>query len=161
MHSPLHLSTTSYFLPNVTNRIKMNILRFSAEKGRPPMDRTVSYTEVFSLSILFNLKFPVPVSRLDIHFQVPLSHLSSGHHHHPQRPRPHRGFQSIRACGALDFRREHRSECRKFGLYGKPVFRKPRRWLRLHFRGVEIRGRFPSPPHGKLKCPSRGQERGD
>ena len=37
-----------YSSPNVINHIKMNILCFSIDKGRPPMDRAVSYTEVYS-----------------------------------------------------------------------------------------------------------------
>ena len=44
-------SFESFFIsPNVINHIKMNILCFSIDKGRPPMDRAVSYTEVYSSS---------------------------------------------------------------------------------------------------------------
>ena len=60
MHSPLHLPNTLYISPNALNRIKMNILHFSTDKGRPPMDRAVSYTEVssFSLCTLLIKKIP-------------------------------------------------------------------------------------------------------
>ena len=93
-------SFESFFIsPNAINHIKMNILCFSIDKGRPPMDRAVSYTEVYSSSSFLPLikrfhktKIILKCGNSMNHsllmcgfFQVPLSHLSS--HQYPQHAR--------------------------------------------------------------------------